>query len=80
MSIHFWCVVSKQEVIIISMGCDTLGCATTQRQNEFIAMHVAHRIIGERATIRGVQIRAGAVHIYMYGGSYVIIVAHAAHT
>ena len=39
-----------------------------------------------RDTIRGVQIRAGAVriyiyvYIYMYGGTYVIIVAHAAHT
>ena len=38
----------------------------------------------ERDTIRGVQIRAGAVriyiYIYMYGGTYVILVAHAAHT
>ena len=37
----------------------------------------------ERDTIRGVQIRAGAVriciYIYMYGGTYVIIVAHAMH-
>ena len=32
----------------------------------------------ERDTIRGVQIRAGAV--YMYGGTYAIIVAHATHT
>ena len=34
-----------------------------------------------RDTIRGVQIRAGAVYIYiyiyMYGGTYAIIVAHA---
>ena len=38
----------------------------------------------ERDTIRGVQIRAGAVYIYiyicMYGGTYAIIVAHATHT
>ena len=40
----------------------------------------------ERDTIRGVQIRAGAVriyiyiYIYMYGGTYVIIVAHAMQT
>ena len=41
----------------------------------------------ERDTIRGVQIRAGAVYIYiyiyiniMYGGTYAIIVAHAMYT
>ena len=36
----------------------------------------------ERDTIRGVQIRAGAVHIYIYvyGDTYAIIVAHATHT
>ena len=36
----------------------------------------------ERDTIRGVQIRAGAVYIYiyMYGGTYAIIVAHATYT
>ena len=38
----------------------------------------------ERDTIRGVQIRAGAVriyiYIYMYGGTYVILVAHATYT
>ena len=38
----------------------------------------------ERDTIRGVQIRAGAVYIYiyiyMYGGTYAILVAHATHT
>ena len=35
----------------------------------------------ERDTIRGVQIRACAVHcIYMYGGTYAILVAHAMHT
>ena len=36
----------------------------------------------ERDTIRGVQIRACAVYIYiyMYGGTYAIIVAHATHT
>ena len=42
----------------------------------------------ERDTIRGVQIRAGAVYIYiyiyiyiyMYGGTYTIIVAHDTHT
>ena len=36
----------------------------------------------ERDTIRGVQIRAGAVYIYiyMYGSTYAIIVAHATHT
>ena len=34
----------------------------------------------EQDTIRGVQIRAGAVYIYnMYGGTYAIIVAHAMH-
>ena len=37
-------------------------------------------VIGERDTIRGVQIRAGAVYIYMYEGMYAIIVAHATHT
>ena len=42
-------------------------------------------IIGERAkqdTIGGVQIRAGAVYIYiyMYGGTCSIIVAHATYT
>ena len=34
----------------------------------------------ERDTIMGVQIRAGAVYIYMYGGTYAILVAHATHT
>ena len=34
----------------------------------------------ERETIRGVQIRAGAVYVYMYGGTYAIIVAHATYT
>ena len=38
----------------------------------------------ERDIIRGVQIRAGAVriyiYIYMYGGTYVILVAHATYT
>ena len=38
----------------------------------------------ERDTIRGVQIRAGAIYIYiyiyMYGGTYATIVAHATHT
>ena len=36
----------------------------------------------ERDTIRDVQIRAGAVYvyIYMYGGTCAIIVAHATHT
>ena len=36
----------------------------------------------ERDTIRDVQIQAGAVYIYiyMYGGMYAIIVAHATHT
>ena len=38
----------------------------------------------ERDTIRGVQVRAGAVYIYMYiymyGGTYAIIVAHATYT
>ena len=37
----------------------------------------------ERDSIRGVQIRAGAVYIYIYiyiyGGTYAIIVAHATH-
>ena len=28
----------------------------------------------------GVQIRAGAVYIYIYGGTYAIIVAHATRT
>ena len=37
-------------------------------------------IIGERDSIRGVQIRAGAVYMYMYGGTCVILVAHATHT
>ena len=38
-------------------------------------------LASERDTIRGVQIRAGAVriYIYMYGGTYVIIVVHATH-
>ena len=31
----------------------------------------------EQDTIRGVQIRAGAVYIYIYGCSCSIIVAHA---
>ena len=36
----------------------------------------------ERDTIRDVQIRADVVriYIYMYGGTYAIIVAHATHT
>ena len=38
----------------------------------------------ERDTIRGVQIRAGAVYIYIYiyiyGGTCAIIVAHATYT
>ena len=36
----------------------------------------------EQDTIRGVQVRAGALHIYiyMYGGTYAIIVAHAKFT
>ena len=36
----------------------------------------------ERDTIRGVQIRAGAVriYIYMYGSTYVILVAHVTYT
>ena len=36
----------------------------------------------ERDTIRGVQIPAGAVYIYIcvYAGTYAIIVAHAMHT
>ena len=35
-------------------------------------------VIGERDTIRGVQIRADAVriYIYMYGGTCAIIIAH----
>ena len=42
-------------------------------------------LFGERAkqdTIRGVQIRTDAVriYIYMYGGTYAIIVAHATYT
>ena len=38
--------------------------------------------MSERDTIRGVQIRAGAVYIYiyMYGGTYAILVALAMHT
>ena len=31
-------------------------------------------------TIRGVQIRAGAVYMYMYEGTCAILVAHATHT
>ena len=34
----------------------------------------------ERDTIRGVQIRAGGVYVYMYGGTCAIIVAHATYT
>ena len=34
----------------------------------------------ERDTIRGVQVRADAVRIYMCGGTYAIIVAHATYT
>ena len=53
---------------------------------------VSHELLAsersERDTIRGVQIRAGAVYIYiyiyiyiyMYGGTYAILVAHATHT
>ena len=37
-------------------------------------------LIRERDTIRGVQVRAGAVYIYVYGGMCAIIVAHAMHT
>ena len=39
-------------------------------------------LVSERDTIRGVQIRAGAVYIYicMYGGTCAIIVVHATHT
>ena len=39
-------------------------------------------IVGERAgdTIRDVQIRAGVVYMYRYGGKCAIIVAHAMHT
>ena len=41
-------------------------------------------LVSERDTIRGVQIRAGAVYIYiyiyMYGGTCAIIVAHATNT
>ena len=33
----------------------------------------------ERDTIRGVKIRAGAIYIHIYGGTYAIIVAHATH-
>ena len=36
-----------------------------------------YHFIGERASV---QIRAGAAYIYMYGGTYAIIVAHATHT
>ena len=37
-------------------------------------------LASERDTIRGVQIRADAVRIYMYGGTCAIIVAHATYT
>ena len=37
-------------------------------------------LASEQDTIRGVQIRAGAVCIYIYGGMCAIIVAHATHT
>ena len=37
-------------------------------------------LVSERDTIRGVQIRAGAVYIYMYGRTCAIIVAHVTHT
>ena len=40
----------------------------------------AELLASEQDTIRGVQIRAGAVRVYMYGGTYAIIVAHATYT
>ena len=47
-------------------------------------MMLKYNVVGsersERDTIRGAQIRADVVRIYMYGGTCAIIVAHATYT
>ena len=58
-------------------------CARTLPDRYGLPFVIKLSLLGERSeqdTIRGVQIRAGAVYIYMYGGTYDIIVAHATHT
>ena len=47
--------------------------------NSVLVFSIDPQHIGERDTIKGVQIRAGAVYIcvYMFGGGHVTIVAYA---
>ena len=58
---------------------DAFACICNNSFLKFVLL-VSER--SERDTIRGVQIRACAVYIYIYmfEGTYAIIVAHATHT
>ena len=60
----------------------TLPPAWQRFDHDTLTMHTnTSHIIGERAKqARGVQIRAGAVYIYMYGGTCSKIVAYAVYT
>ena len=59
---------------------NTYGRRRRRRRRRSTVLLASER--SERDTIRGVQIRAGAVriYIYMYGGTYAILVAHATYT
>ena len=63
-----------------------IRCYKQTRTSVYKEPHLTFQLLArkrsERDTIRGIQIRVGTVriYIYMYGGTYVIIVAHAAHT
>ena len=52
-------------------------------QNIYTVFHQNSRLLAsersEQDTIRGVQIRAGAVYVYICGGTCGIIVVHATH-
>ena len=85
MYVHTYCTVGLLRKCELGLELSLSKSITILDQKHEIVMIVMQimMVSGERDTIRGVQIRVGAVlyiYIYMYGGTCAITVAHATHT